>query len=100
MLEVISPEQFYCADCGKGRGKMHDLKTWPCYFDTMISGHKTFEIRLDDRGFTVGDTLHLREWSPETKSYTGRSLFKRVHLLLRGHEGLKSGYVLMGLLPA
>jgi hypothetical protein len=42
----------------------HDLKTWPEFFDAVDRGEKTFEVRRDDRGFQVGDTLVLERWQP------------------------------------
>jgi ASC-1-like (ASCH) protein len=35
------------------------------------SGRKTFEHRVNDRNYKPGDTLLLREWDPETETYTG-----------------------------
>ena len=29
----------------------HKLKTWPSYFQRVWTGEKTFEVRLDDRGY-------------------------------------------------
>lgn len=52
---------------------IHDLKCWPQYFQGLLDGVKTFEIReRRDRDFSVGDTLLLREWDPTTERYTGR----------------------------
>lgn len=52
----------------------HELKTWPEYFQAVIDGVKTFEIRLNDRGFKVGDTLWLQEFEVDKNHYTGRHL--------------------------
>lgn len=43
---------------------IHELKTWPEFFDAIDRGEKTFEVRRDDRGFQVGDTLALQRWRP------------------------------------
>lgn len=44
----------------------HKLKIWPQYFDAVVEGSKTFEIRDNDRNpkFKVGDTLSLHEFDP------------------------------------
>ena len=47
----------------------HELKILPPYFEAVIDGRKTFEIRKDDRGFQAGDTVMLREYDPEYKGY-------------------------------
>lgn len=44
----------------------HKLKTWPRFFDAIASGAKTYEVRLDDRGFQKGDAVVLEEWDPDT----------------------------------
>ena len=41
--------------------RIHELKTWPQFFDSIVDGTKTFELRKDDRGFEVGDAVLLRE---------------------------------------
>ena len=70
----------------------HELKSWPEYFERLVLGHKTFELRReDDRKFAVGDLLRLREWKPEppdykTGHYTGRTLNRRV-LSVMGSKG-------------
>lgn len=61
----------------------HELKTWPAFFEEIASGRKTFEVRQDDRGFSVGDILVLREWEPTGEQYTGREVRKVVTYILR-----------------
>lgn len=51
---------------------IHELKTLPVFFQAIVDGRKTFEVRRNDRGFEPGDKLFLREWSLET-GYTGRT---------------------------
>ncbi|HBK33833.1 TPA: RNA-binding protein [Candidatus Uhrbacteria bacterium] len=53
-------------------------KVWPVYFESLLSGKKTFELRLNDFEIEEGDTLVLEEWDPQTKTYTGRTLEKVV----------------------
>ncbi len=53
-------------------------KVWPVYFEGLLSGKKTFELRLNDFEIEEGDTLVLEEWDPQTKTYTGRTLEKSV----------------------
>lgn len=53
-----------------------EKKVWPEYFQKIIEGVKTFELRLADFTCNPGDTLLLKEWDPKTKSYTGRKIEK------------------------
>jgi len=53
-------------------------KAWPELFEAVVSGGKTFDLRLADFAVQPGDTLKLREWDPETKAYTGREVSKTV----------------------
>jgi hypothetical protein len=84
---------------------MHELKTWPTAFQAIWDGTKPFELRRNDRGFRVGDSLHLREWdtqdigAPFGGVYTGRSLVARItYVLTDGYfPGLQPGFAVLGL---
>lgn len=58
-------------------------KTWPEYFQKILDGEKTFELRLADFKCKEGDILVLEEWDPKTKEYTGRVLEKKVTFVLK-----------------
>lgn len=80
--------------------KTHDLKCYPAFFQAIADGTKTFELRRNDRGFAVGDRLHLREWEepddPKDGRYTGRELDVDVTFMIRGPlMGLQAGFVAM-----
>lgn len=77
---------------------VHELKTWPSYFEAIADGRKTYELRRDDRGFAVGDVLRLREWSVGS-GYTGNKVDRLVTHVLRDVPsfGLAEGYVLLSL---
>jgi len=75
--------------------KKHLLKTWPVYFDLLWNDRKNCEIRFDDRGFSVGDALDLREWDPSEKQYTGRYVGALVTHIFHNIPGLQRGYCLL-----
>lgn len=76
---------------------VHYLKTWPIFFEEVLNGNKTFEIRKEnDRVFNVGDILVLEEYTVDS-GYTGRSVIKEVTYVLRDLKFVKEGFVVMGL---
>lgn len=76
----------------------HELKILPQYFEAIDSGDKTFELRLNDRDYHVGDMLYLREYSASCGGYTGRTLTKKVTYVLKHcpEYGLKESYCILG----
>ena len=73
---------------------IHDLKILPEWFNAVVSGVKTFEIRKDDRNYQPRDVLLLREW--DGKAYTGRTCKADVTMVLRG-EYCREGYCTMSI---
>jgi hypothetical protein len=62
----------------------HQLKTWPVFFQAIREGRKTFEIRENDRGFQVGDTVELIEYDPENPNgmpFSGRKIHASIAYL-------------------
>lgn len=72
----------------------HELKTWPEFYEAIITGHKKFEIRRNDRDFKVGDTLVLRECS-KGGDLTGFSCPVVVTYITDFEQ--KPGFVVMGI---
>ncbi len=58
-------------------------KCWPEFFESVASGNKNAEIRLADFDIEAGDVLVLEEWDPETRSYTGRKIKKKVKSVVK-----------------
>ena len=75
--------------------KYIEKKILPEYYDPVIKGIKTCELRKDDSDYCVGDVLILREWNG-TK-YTGRSVSVKITYILRNlpELGLKDGYAII-----
>lgn len=83
----------------------HDLKCDPNSFDAVWNGVKTYEIRLDDRGFSLGDTLRLRKTSDDGAFYnrsgekpvfTGQEMTASVRHIQKGY-GLLPGWIIMSI---
>lgn len=91
----------------------HELKTWQPYFQDVLDGGKTFEVRRADRPFAVGDVLWLREfmpvfagkssthakaWGHPVGQFSGRTLEREITYMLPGGQfGIEDGYVVLGL---
>ncbi len=79
--------------------RIHELKCWPESFQFIRAGQKRAEIRMDDRGFKEGDLVHLREYEPTDREYTGQDELVRItHIQRCGIEpleALEEGYVLL-----
>ena len=48
---------------------IHELKTEQKYFKEVVAGRKTFEMRVNDRDFNVGDFLALNEIDKKRELY-------------------------------
>ena len=63
-----------------------EKKCWPVYFEKILSGKKTFEIRLGDFVCEEGDILRLREYHPVKREYTGRVLDKEITFIMNTQD--------------
>lgn len=85
---------------------VHELKSWIRFFEKVITGEKTFEVRINDRNFQIGDELNLREYNEKTNQYTGRNAFFRVPYILGADMhcavspvAINKPYVIMSIVP-
>jgi hypothetical protein len=79
--------------------KTHHLKIHPQYFAAVRAHKKNFEIRKDDRDFEVGDLVVLKEYLPETDSYTGQTTIRLITYIVSDipDMGLKPGFVILSI---
>jgi uncharacterized protein DUF3850 len=77
----------------------HALKTWIPFYEPQESGEKMFELRKDDRPYSVGDRFLSQEFDSKTNKYTGRETAYTISYVLRDADffGLKEGYCILQL---
>lgn len=75
--------------------KLHDLKILPEHFKNVVRGKKRAEIRINDRGFTEGDLMCLREY--DSGEYSGHFAMCRITHVLENvaYCGLMDGYAML-----
>lgn len=102
-----------CTECGKVLlswcdttqiaiekiGKHHELKTWSQFYQDIIDGKKTFEVRKNDQNFQIGEYLMLIEVdSNNDLEPTGRKMSFEIIYMLEGEIwGLQPGYTILGI---
>lgn len=83
--------------------RVHELKIAKDYADSVHFGDKTFEIRLNDRGFQKGDIVRFQPLSKSGASVdTRHPLYNKeyeITYVLGSFYGLAQGYVAFGIKP-
>jgi ribosomal protein S17 len=74
----------------------HAVKCWPEYFKAIADHSKTFDLRIDDRGYQVGDDITFEEFRPGVGEYTGEVVTREIVFILRDFAGLMPGYCILG----
>lgn len=78
----------------------HHLKTLQPHFSDVWFGRKTFEIRVNDRNFQVGDILLLKEWDNLLGIYSGKGIEAKISHVFKGPAfGLEAGYAILSFNP-
>ena len=76
-------------------GIIHNLKIRSEFFQAVVQGTKTFELRKNDRDFQAGDRINLMEF--EEGRFTGNTVKKTITYILEGFDGLKDGYCILAI---
>ena len=76
---------------------IHELKIAPEHFRAILSGEKTFEVRVNDRDYRTGDFLALNEYLEG--GYSGKCVLVQVPYILSDAIYCKDGYVIMSIKP-
>lgn len=63
-----------------------EKKCWPVYFEKILNGRKTFEVRLGDFECAEGDILRLLEFHPIQRKYTGRQLERKITFIMNTND--------------
>lgn len=80
------------------RHRTHELQLWPTCFSAVSAGTKPFDVRENDADFQVGDALLIREYDPDTRTYSGQTLLRWVSYVLPGGAfGVEEGWCVLGL---
>ena len=83
--------------------RVHELKIAKGYADSVYLGDKTFEVRLNDRGFQKGDTVRFQPLSRSGASVDTRHPLHNkeyeITYVLGSFYGLTQGYVAFGIKP-
>lgn len=75
--------------------KVHQIRLLKSYFEDVANGIKTFELRMNDRGYKKGDILEMMEFTDG--KYTGRAVRVIVTYILEDYTGIEDGYCIMAI---
>lgn len=84
---------------------IHQLKIESQFFERIVNGTKTFEVRKNDRDFHNGDYLGLNEITPHPcnedgeHKETGNFVLVKVLDVFDDNRFVKDGYVIMSIRP-
>lgn len=76
----------------------HELKIDPERLAEILAGTKTHEIRVFDRPFEIGATLHLLGYNRTSREYTGQTASVRItNITSPGSYGLPENVGVMSI---
>ena len=75
--------------------KVHSIKLASNYYNDVVSGRKSFELRKNDRGYREGHKLELLEFADGR--HTGRVIRADIVYMLEDYTGLEEGFCILGI---
>lgn len=75
---------------------VHDLKIEKKYYDRILSGEKTFEVRYNDRDYQTGDHLKLNVIPKNGDKCDYKPIIKGIAYIHSG-LGMQDNYIIIGL---
>lgn len=77
----------------------HTIKLREDYIQSVLSGEKNFEVRLNDRGYQKGDFVKFQAVSREGCPYLNQELEDKTFEITYVHSGLglKENYVVFSI---
>lgn len=77
--------------------KTHNVKTWIEFKADILSGVKSFEVRLDDRKYEVGDIINHQFYDPIEQKLDGSEHTQIILYKLKGGKfGIQEGFCVLG----
>lgn len=76
--------------------RTHELKLDTNFFDVVLNGEKSFEVRNNGRGFQKGDKVLFKETEAGNHFVYHREATATITYVLNGW-GIESGYVVFGI---
>lgn len=77
--------------------RVHYIKCETKFFNDVVEGYKSFEIRKNDWDYQPGDDIVLREYDKELAELTGREFRVSIIYILADYPGIEPGYCVLGI---
>ena len=85
----------HCYECRLCSLMGYEIKIVASYYEDVVSGKKSFELRKNDRGYKQGDSLKMLEF--KDGKHTGRTIDADIIYMLEDYTGLTEGYCILGI---
>lgn len=63
--------------------RVHRIKVWPVYYEAIESGEKTFDLRVADRDYRIGDYVQLHAFDPLNSVYLGHKMYRKITYMMK-----------------